>query len=74
MEKYRYSVVMQTPLGNKYGSLAADVSENSVSGWLEMLKHKEPFNGTIDNVGNCKINGKIITLMRTIPFTAIGKL
>ncbi|MGN1319904.1 MAG: hypothetical protein ACI4U6_02175, partial [Acutalibacteraceae bacterium] len=35
---------------------------------------KEPFNGTIDNFGNCKISGKIITLMRTIPFTAIGKL
>lgn len=73
-EEQQYSVVMHTPLGKKYGTLTAVVSDNSVSGWLDVLKHRERFEGRIDNDGNCEIAGKLITLMRTIPFTATGKM
>ena len=44
------------------------------NGHLDILKHSEPFEGTIDSDGNCKIFGKIITLMRTINYEATGKI
>lgn len=69
-----YSIVMKTPLGKKYGILEVSVSENILSGWLDILGHKEPFNGIIDSNGNCSVNGTFITLMRTVSFSATGKL
>lgn len=74
MPDYQYSVVMQTPIGKKYGTLKASISENFISGWLDMLKHRQPFEGTIDNSGNCMISGTLITLMRTVSFIATGTL
>lgn len=72
-EKF-YSVVMQTPLGKKHGTLAASVSGNMLRGWLDILEHKEPFEGTVDSAGNCRITGTLITLLRKISFVATGRL
>lgn len=47
---------------------------NAVSGQLDILRHREPFEGTIDSDGNCQINGKLITLMRTINYVATGQI
>ncbi|MGN0114182.1 MAG: hypothetical protein ACI396_02530 [Acutalibacteraceae bacterium] len=71
---WQYNIVMHTPLGKKYGTLFADVTDNTVSGWLDILKHKERFEGTIDSDGNCTISGTIVTLMRSVKYTATGKM
>jgi hypothetical protein len=74
MSQQRYSIVIQTPLGKKNGMLTASISGNLLRGWLYVLQHKEPFEGTIDAEGNCELCGKIITLMRTINYKATGKI
>ncbi|MGN0660314.1 MAG: hypothetical protein ACI4JX_01195 [Oscillospiraceae bacterium] len=74
MSEQRYSIMMKTPLGSKYGVLGATVSENALSGWLDVLGHREPFEGTIDSTGNCSIKGTLVTLMSTVHFIATGKL
>lgn len=74
MSELCYSIVMQTPLGKKYGTLSASVSGNLLRGWLDILEHREPFEGTVDDAGNCRIVGTLITLLRTISFIATGKL
>ncbi|MGN0171248.1 MAG: hypothetical protein ACI39E_00525 [Acutalibacteraceae bacterium] len=74
MPEQCYAVVLQTPIGKKYGTLTASVSGQRLFGWLELLEHREPFEGIIDSDGRCTFSGKLITLLRTIPFTATGKL
>lgn len=74
MYEQRYAIVMQTPLGKKYGTLTATVSGHMLSGWLDVLEHREPFEGTIDCAGNCRITGILTTLMRKVAFIATGKM
>lgn len=74
MSEQKYSIVMHTPLGRKYGTMSASISGNLIDGWLDVLKHKEPFEGTIDSMGNCRITGTLITLMRKFTYTASGSL
>ncbi|MGM9564368.1 MAG: hypothetical protein ACI3VQ_09910 [Faecousia sp.] len=74
MSEQRYAIVMQTPMGKKYGTLTARISGNTLSGWLDVLEHREPFEGTIDGAGNCRITGILITLMRRVSFIATGKM
>ena len=64
---------MKTPVGLRYGKMHFCLIENQIQGKLDLLGHSEPFDGAADNDGNCKINGRIITLMRTINYTAVGK-
>ena len=74
MSEQCYSIVMKTPLGKKYGTLTASVSGTLLHGWLDVLEHRESFEGTIDDVGNCRITGTLITLLRTVSFVATGRL
>lgn len=69
-----YNICMKTPIGVRLGQMTVMCNSNTVSGYLDILKHSEPFEGTIDSDGNCKIFGKIITLMRTINYEARGKI
>ena len=69
-----YDICMNTPIGVRVGHMTVLRSMDTVNGYLDILKHSEPFEGTIDSDGNCKITGKIITLMRTINYAATGKI
>lgn len=69
-----YDICMHTPIGVRKGHMTVQCCLDSVSGHLDILKHRKPFAGTIDSDGNCKIAGQIITLMRTINYVATGKI
>lgn len=69
-----FNVCMNTPIGVRVGHMTVLRILDTVTGHLDILKHSEPFEGTIDSDGNCKIFGKIITLMRTINYEATGKI
>lgn len=69
-----YDVRMSTPIGIRLGHMTVLCNSDTVSGHLDILRHSEPFEGTIDSDGNCKIFGKIITLMRTVSYEATGKI
>ena len=74
MSKQIYKVFMSTPLGKKSGILTVDRSGSALSGWLDILEHKQPFEGTIDAAGNCRIKGTFITLLRTVTYIATGEM
>ncbi|MGN0338880.1 MAG: hypothetical protein ACI4D0_00130 [Lachnospira sp.] len=72
MSEQQYSIVMQTPIGKKYGSLSVSILADRLNGYLTLLNHNEPIEGTIDGSGNCSFTGKLVTLLRTIPYVATG--
>ncbi|MGN0151125.1 MAG: hypothetical protein ACI39Q_01515 [Wujia sp.] len=74
MSEQRYKVSMKTPLGDKKGTLTAVIAENTLTGYLDILGHKETFEGTIDLTGNCMFNGSFTTLIKNVPFVASGKI
>lgn len=69
-----YAIEMQTPLGIKRGTIKVKIEQNEISGFLDVMNHSEPFRGSIDANGDCEFTGHIITLMRTIEYTASGKM
>lgn len=66
MFRRKYHIQMQTPLGNRAGTLEVQIEENKIRGHLDVLKHLEPFEGNIDKNGYCSISGTLVTLMSSI--------
>ena len=69
-----YNIVMKTPVGLRYGTMTLCMIDNRVYGVLDLLEHAEAFNGTVDSDGNCTICGCLVTLTKTISYTAVGKV
>lgn len=74
MTEHEYHVCLNTPLGKKHGIMTASTAGESLTGTLEMLGHKREFVGVVDGDGVCTISGAIVTLLKTITFTAEGKI
>ncbi|MBQ3969972.1 MAG: hypothetical protein II685_05765 [Clostridia bacterium] len=69
-----YNILMQTPVGIKYGTLFFNIDTGTIVGELNILNHREPIKGTIDEFGYCHLTGQIITLMKRIDFQATGRM
>lgn len=69
-----YDVIMQTPIGPRYGTMTVVVDHSRVHGILDILKKADPFHGKINEKGDCQIKGELTTLMRTIPYDATGRI
>lgn len=74
MFKRSYHIQMHTPLGRRAGTLEVQIEKNKVRGYMNVLAHREPFEGSIDENGNCSFSGTLVTLMSTIPYTASGQI
>ncbi|MGM9618881.1 MAG: hypothetical protein ACI3W8_03435 [Oscillospiraceae bacterium] len=74
MLRRKYHIQMRTPLGERAGTLEVQIEKDRVRGYLDVLKHLEPFEGNIDESGHCSISGTLVTLMSTIPYTAAGQI
>lgn len=69
-----FNICMDTPIGKRYGTMSVKKQDNILDGFLDILCEKEHFCGEIDTAGNCRIIGKIVTLMRTMAYKASGKI
>lgn len=69
-----YNILMQTPVGVKYGTMNYNVTDGIINGEMSLLNHCEPISGTIDEFGYCHITGQIVTLVRNINFKAAGRI
>ncbi len=69
-----YDVIMQTSIGLRYGTMSVTVDNRNISGMLDILKRANPFRGKINEKGECQIRGELTTLMRTIPYSATGRI
>ena len=74
MPEVIYKICMSTPLGKKKGTMGVGKKGNKLKGWLNILEHREPFEGKIDDMGNCRISGVFNTLIRTVPYIATGQI
>ena len=74
MFKRKYHIQMHTPLGSRAGTLEAHIEKDMLKGYLDVLKNQEPFEGSIDEDGRCSFRGTLVTLMRSIPYTATGQM
>lgn len=72
-KKYNYIVELHTELGKRKGELELYLEGRKISGFLSLLKHKEPVMGKLKRDGSCELKGKIITLIREKRYTATGK-
>ena len=51
MLERKYRILMQTPIGDRAGTLEVQIEQNKIHGYLDMLNHSEPFVGSIDEEG-----------------------
>lgn len=72
MTERSYKIQMRTPLGIKHGLLQMRKAGDQISGYLSVMKHSEPFRGTIEANGYCRFSGRMITLLNVIEYTASG--
>ena len=69
-----YDVIMQTPIGARYGTISVTVDNSKIDGILDILMRANPFHGKINEKGDCQIKGELTTLMRTLPYDATGRI
>ncbi|MGN0986090.1 MAG: hypothetical protein ACI4OU_06295 [Candidatus Enterenecus sp.] len=74
MFKRTYRVLMRTPIGDRWGTMEVQIERNRATGRLNILKRTEPFDGSVDENGDCRLTGRLVTLTQTIPYTATGRI
>lgn len=74
MWNQQYAVIMQTQIGSRHGTMTVTVDQGRIEGMLDILKKANPFQGTINEQGDCRCKGELTTLMRTISYIATGQL
>lgn len=73
MRKYNYNIELDTEIGKRFGTMQLFVDGTKINGFMSILKHEEPLFGDISTDGNCKLYGKIVTLIKEITYTATGE-
>ena len=74
MAQWLFDVILHTAIGKRIGSVSIEIIEDMIRGELRILNHTEHLTGTVDQNGNCSLNGFLHTLSREIPFIATGNI
>ena len=69
-----FQITMKVPLGERPGKMRWEEEGGSLSGFLEIMGHKNPFSGQMSSEKIIKIEGTLVTLIRNIPFSAEGMI
>lgn len=72
--EYTYDTVMQTPLGEKKGTIHLNINNGRVSGCLNILGKENVFIGETSIDGKCNLSGSIVTIVSTFEYTAQGSI
>lgn len=72
-EQYCYTITMVTPAGIRHGNLVLNISQKDISGYLDILNHRNPLSGKLLKQGQCELTGMLISLMRQSKYTAVGE-
>ena len=70
----QYKIEMFTPIGVRCGSIAMDIQKNRITGFMTLLDHENPIEGTVMPTGQCKISGFLTTPSQNFYYTASGTL
>ncbi|MCD8146769.1 MAG: hypothetical protein LUD84_05755 [Clostridiales bacterium] len=74
MEKRNYSVVLNTPLGKRQGTMELSIVGSQIEGTLCLFQNQERVSGEVDSQGNCTLHGRFTTLMNQFYYEAVGKI
>lgn len=74
MSNYTYKVIMQTPIGEKHGTMRLTVNGQQIEGCLDILDKQNPFQGHVDDNKHCRFTGTVTTLMQEMKYNATGFL
>lgn len=74
MPKQSFRIVMKTSIGERCGTVTAKWEDEKLRGIMEILEHTNVFWGQIDKDGNCRMEGEMKSLVRNIPYVAVGTL
>lgn len=74
MKTYIYSITLDTQMGVKKGTLTryAEVNCGSESGYIEILREKNPYLAKIESNGKCSISGSLKTLVSNYNYRGDG--
>lgn len=72
MPEYTYSIIMDTQLGPKHGTILLKIEGNKIEGNMYILKNEQSIHGELLGGGMCRFYGRIVTLMRILEYTAEG--
>ena len=74
MCKRCYKINMQTPMGIKCGTISVMIEKGRVKGNLNVMNHKNPLLGFIDEEGNCKLTVRIAQIQSKHCLTAASPI
>lgn len=74
MSEKMYKICLSVPLGARDGKLYLRETNGKADGWLEVMNHRNPLNGTVSEDGNVVLYGEIGTLVDTVFYMATGRL
>lgn len=70
-----FNIQMMVPLGSRIGTLSFKKSgEQDIDGTLNLFRNNTPFTGRLTPGGEIAFSGQIITLTRTFPYQAQGRV
>lgn len=72
MEEKIYSICISVPLGKRNGLMHMQKNGNSISGWLDLMNHRNTFTGKFSDQKKLEISGVLKTLIGTVSYTATG--
>ena len=74
MSRFVYDIILETQIGAKRGNLSLDIDRGTVEGQLTVLEKEEPCRGRVDEQGNCRLQGRLVTLTQVIDYSATGSI
>lgn len=69
-----YAIALNTSIGVRYGSMTAKWSSDRIYGQIDILNHREDFEGVAGDDGRCRIRGRIVSLTKALPYEAEGMM
>lgn len=72
MSEIKYRICLTVPLGRRNGTMLLNQSNETFTGWLDVLGRKTAFSGTLLGNGQITLSGVLQTLVSTLPYTATG--
>ncbi len=72
MNEKKYRVCLSVPLGERLGTMSVQESNGRVTGWLEVMDHRNALSGKLTSDGHIELTGTLRTLISTVHYTASG--
>lgn len=70
----KYNIVLNTTIGNKKGTMFAEITNDALECVIEVMKNRNHFSGTINSYGKFIIHGRLKTLTNNIECEGKGYL